>query len=65
MHSTMSHRTSCLQGCKQEEIGVVRERNVLRLSIVVFFEDTKLDNRRRINRPSVGRGLESLASLVH
>lgn len=65
MHSAMSHRTSCLQSCKQEEIGVVGEGNILaRFRNVTVIKYTKLDNRRRINWSSIGGGFRLSASLV-
>jgi hypothetical protein len=51
----MGHRTSHLQGSKQEEIRIVAECHVVLLSSF-SFEDSQLNNGRRINRSSVSRG---------
>lgn len=51
LHASVGNRASDLEGGEEEEVGVVGEGH-----IALALEDTQLDDGRRIDWSSIGRG---------
>lgn len=62
LDAAVSHGASLLQTGIEEEIGVVVEGNVLALLDGGTLNDTKFNNRRRVNRSSVAVSCEGVST---
>jgi hypothetical protein len=57
LNAAMGHWTSPFEGGKEEEAGIMVDRDVSRVRAIEFgLYDVQLNDRRRVDRPTVGRG---------